>query len=61
MSLCQSLGHFGRVAHELVPGKGTARELLSQGHALHALHRDVWGALVLADLVNRDDVRMVQH
>ena len=51
----------GRERHGLRRGKGAAPQALREGLTLEQLHRDVKRTLVLADLVELTNVRMVDR
>ena len=46
---------------EHIHAQRPARDAILQRHALHQFHRDERDALVLVDVVNRADIRMVQR
>ncbi len=60
MGFRQSLRQLRRVAYELIVRERAVRKNLPQRPALHILHRNERSALVLTDLVDRNDVGMVQ-
>ena len=57
----QAVGNLGRDLERLRKGKPAAVEQLSQVDAFEELHRQVGPPAVLADVVDRDDVRMVER
>ncbi len=56
----ERVGDLGTDLEQPLGGERLAGELLLQGLALHQLHDQKGRALVLADVVQRADVRMVQ-
>ena len=57
----QGLGNLPRPVQRLGDGHRAAGDGLTQCAALHQLHNEHVGALVLEDVVDRDDVRVVQR
>ena len=57
----QAVGNLGRDLERLRKGKPAAVEELSEVDAFEELHRQVGPPAVLADVVDRDDVRMVER
>ena len=58
--LGQAAGDLAREVEQLLDGEASRLEPVLEGLALDQLHRDEARALVLADLVDRGDVRMVE-
>ena len=56
----QRLGHFGGDAERLVLRHPPSREPLLQGHTVHVLGRQERPSLVIADLVDLADERMIE-
>ncbi len=60
MRLTQCVGDLDSVAQELVERQRSALEALRQGLAFHALHHQEVHAVLMPDVVQRADVRMIQ-
>ena len=57
----QRVGNLGRQIEKQSDSMGVPRDLMLQGHAIEKLHGDEGASLVIADLVNRADVGVVQR
>ena len=60
VGLGQPLGDLGGEGKHLLGREGALVQELSESPSLHELHHDVVGALVLPDVEDRRDVRVVQ-
>ncbi len=61
MSLYQALSHLLQISQQLSQFSSLPMDLFAQGEAVDKLHRDEVHAIVLADLINVSDVRMIER
>ena len=61
MRFVQGVGDFGGVAQDLVERERSPGEPLGQGLPVQILHHEVVGAILLADIEDRTDVRVAER
>src|SRR5216684_4409043 len=60
MCVIERIGDLDRGAQHLIDWQGASKQPVGERLSLDILHHEVWQAVLLADVMERADVRMVE-